>query len=153
MKFKALHVQKLEFFWFLSPSNFRFQKFCFLFLRNIALLQNWNQENWTSEGILGILSDELRKTVLEWKGHLGIFSLPRAVEKFRQYELLRRDILRKRVVRWPRYRSTSKWPLIPHQTEQRDVSWHTIHTVPAAGPQNKPFPKKQLQVKNVFYIM
>ena len=67
------------------------------------------------------------------------------------------QIFHKTVVRWPWYRSTTKCPSIFLTKKSKDVSWHNyknIHTVPAAGPQNKPFPKKQLQVKKciLFHI-
>ena len=67
------------------------------------------------------------------------------------------QIFHKTVVRWPWYRSTTKCPPIFLTKQSKDVSWHNyknIHTVPATGPQNKPFPKKQLQVKKciLFHI-
>ena len=54
-----------------------------------------NRREFISQDKLQILQ------VHQWNGHLGIFSLPQAIENSRQFLLLRTDILQKTVVLFP----------------------------------------------------
>ena len=75
-----------------ESENFRFP-FCYL---------TWGVkcENETSENRREFIK-LASKFVLEWNGHLEIFSLPQVIEISRQCLLLRTDILQKTVVACP----------------------------------------------------
>ena len=133
MKLKAL--RRLEFFRFLSPSKFRF-----LFLRNIAL----PEEKWEKSNLRKLYREFVRWTSknCRWKDHVTQEN-SKNVRYFEQI-FYRKPSCRVALIQVNHEVSSN----ISHQTKQRcKLTYKNIHTFPAAGPQNKPFPKKGLPVK------
>ena len=96
-----------------------------LFLRKIAKPGEWSVKNKTSEN----RREFFRKAsiiVHEWSSHLEMLSLPQVIENFKQYLLLRTDILEKTVVGCPWHHFQKRM----NTTHPCNISEYLNHTKP-----------------------